>query len=170
MDKRHVLAFLGAGLMSAALAGCTSFAPVYGDMSSGMASARFNFAPPTNRLEQIILNRLSVAFPAPAGPEDPVLKVTASAAGASGALSKAFAVGEPGAVRVQAAVRIVQGEAELFSATRFTDTSYQGGKLAPTNQASLEGARETAAESTAEALRAAILAGYRPGAVSTPPR
>jgi len=171
MDRRHVLAIITAGLFAVGLSGCTSFSPVYGDMSgAGLADARFNFAPPTNRLEQVILNRLAVAFPNPAGPDDPVLSVSASSSSPQRALSDAFDVGVPINVQVQASVTIAAGGQRLFSATRFTDTAYQGGKLSPTNQASAEGAREQAAESTAEALRAAILAGYRPGAVSTPVR
>lgn len=171
MSRRRVLALLGGGLLTLGLAGCTSFSPVYGDMSAGgLAAARFNFAEPTTRLEQVILNRLRVAFPNEAGPGDPVLRVVASTPSAGAALSDAFAVGTPVNVRVQATISIVQNEQTLFSATRFTDTAYQGGKLSPSNVLSAEGAREVAAESTAEALRAAILAGYRPGMVSTQPR
>ena len=171
MSRRRVLALLGGGMLALSLAGCTSFSPVYGDMSGGgLASARFNFAEPRNRLEQIMLNRLRVAFPNPAGPGDPTLRINANSSSPAAALSDVFAVGTPVNVRVQATVSIVQNEQTLFTATRFTDTAYQGGKLSPSNLLSAEGAREVAAESTAEALRAAILAGYRPGMVSTQPR
>lgn len=171
MSRRDFLALLGSGLLAMGLAGCTSFSPVYGDgPGAGLADARFNFAPPTNRLEQVILNRLNVAFPAQGGPGDPVLRVSASSTSPGQALSNAMAVGAPANVRVNATVSIVQDGTSVFSASRFADTSYQGGKLAPTNQASAEGAREAAAQSAAEALRAAIMAGYRPGMVSTQPR
>lgn len=171
MDRRRMFTLAGVGLLALGLSGCTSFTPVYGDMSdAGLANARFNFASPTNRLEQVILNRLAVAFPNPAGPNDPVLSVSASSSSSQQALSDAFDVGAPINVQVRASVTITSGGERLFSATRFTDTAYQGGKLSPTNQASAEGAREQAAESTAEALRAAILAGYRPGVVNTPVR
>lgn len=171
MSRRRVLALLGGGMLTLSLAGCTSFSPVYGDMSGGgLASARFNFAEPSNRLEQVILNRLRVAFPNAAGPGDPVLRVVARSTSPAAALSDAFAVGTPVNVGVQATISIVQDEQTLFTATRFTETAYQGGKLSPSNLLSAEGTREAAAESTAEALRAAILAGYRPGMVSTQPR
>ncbi len=171
MDRRQMLTLAGVGLLALALSGCSSFTPVYGDASgAGLANARFNFASPTNRLEQVILNRLAVAFPNAAGPDDPVLSVSASSSSSQQALSDAFDVGAPINVQVQASVTITAGEKTLFSATRFKDTAYQGGKLLPTSQASAEGAREQAAESTAEALRAAILAGYRPSLVNTPVR
>lgn len=171
MSRRDFLAFLFSGLLVIGLAGCTSFSPVYSDgAATGLAAARFNFAPPTSRLEQVVLNRLSLAFPAQGGPGDPVLRVSVSSTSPGEALSNAMAVGAPVNVRVNATVSIVQDGATLFSASRFADTSYQGGKLAPTNQASAEGARDVAAQSAAEALRAAIMAGYRPGLVSTQPR
>jgi hypothetical protein len=161
MNRRTALLLLGAGALSSALAGCTSFTPVYGD-ASPVSTARFNFAEPGNRLEQIILQRLQVAFPGPATPADPVLKVTASTAGIPEIKSDAYDVGIPVPVRVEATVSITRGDQVLLQATRFTDTAYQGEKLSPTNAASLIGAQETAARSTAESLRAAILAGYRP--------
>jgi hypothetical protein len=171
MDRRRVLATITAGLFAVGLSGCTSFSPVYGDISgAGLADARFNFAPPTNRLEQVILNRLSVAFPNAAGPDDPVLRVSASSSTLAAALSKDRSGRAPVNVRVEASVSIVRVDQTLFSARRFTDTAYQGGGLVPGNLASADGAREQAAESTAEALRAAILAGYRPGAVNMPVR
>lgn len=171
MSRRHFLALFGTGLLVVALSGCTSFAPVYGGASgAGLASARFNFAPPTNRLEQIMLNRLSIAFPSAAGPDDPVLRVSASSSAPAAALSNALATGSPANIRVEATVTILDDGQTVFSATRFSDSAYQSGKLSPTEQASAEGVREAVAENTAEALRLAILAGYRPGVVSTQPR
>lgn len=149
-------------VMAVTLVGCTSLAPIYGDPSSGrdMSTVRFNFASPDDHLEQIILNRLKVAFPGPALPSDPVLDIAASTSTPPGSMSNAYDVARPVNVRVEATVTIEDGEKILFEATRFTDTAYQGGKLTPTDIASSSGARETAARSTAEALRAAILAGY----------
>lgn len=150
-------------LLVTTVAGCTSFAPVYGDHAVGrnMADVRFNFASPDSHLEQIILNRLKVSFPGEAGPDDPVLDVMASSSTLQGSMSDAYAVARPVNVRVEAIVTIELDGETLFQATRFTDTAYQGGKLTPTDIASANAARETAARSTAEALRAAILAGYR---------
>jgi len=73
-------------------------------------------------------------------------------------------------MRVEATVTIRQPDGQTVSFTRFADTSYQGEKLSPTNYESEIGAEEAAAHAVAEALRAAILAGYRPGGVSTPQR
>lgn len=166
MRRSGFVAMLGAGLVSLVLAGCSSFAPVYGDHAGGgMAAARFNFAPPDNRAEQLILNRLAIAFPGPALPGDPVLKVTANSSSPSRPLSDAFDVARPVNVRVDARMVISQGETILFEATRFADTSYQSGKLTPVDLASATGAEETAARAAAESLRAAILAGYRPAAL-----
>lgn len=161
MNRRTTLLGLGT-LAVLALSGCTSFAPVYGDMAGGAPTARFNFAPPTNRAEQIILQRLQIAFPGTASPSDPTLTVSARRTGLPSAMSDAMSVASPVQVRVEATVTVTAGSTVVFQATRFTDTAYQGGKLVPTNTASAIGAEETAAESTAESLRAAILAGYRP--------
>lgn len=167
MAKLKLLPVLAFAVAAIALSACSSFAPVYGDPAAdgaNLASARFNYAPPENRLEQIIINRLKVAFPAQASPQDPVLDVTAAAGALPGSLSNAFSVARPANVRVLASVTIQQGDQSAFTATRFSDTSYQGGKLTPVDIASADGAQEAAARNVAEALRAAILAGYRPGA------
>ena len=163
MNRRIFGSAVACAVFTLALAGCTSFAPVYGDPASGrdMSAVRFNFASPDSHLEQIILNRLKLVFPGPASPSDPVLDIAATTSAPQGVMSDAFDVARPVNVRVQAAVTITQGEDIIFEATRFTDTAYQSGKLTPTDIASRTGAQETAASSTAEALRAAILAGYR---------
>jgi hypothetical protein len=164
---KHILTVLASGLMALVLAGCTSFAPVYGDMSdTGIAAARFNFTAPDTRLEQLVRNRLQSAFPNPATLLDPVLTVSVRTAGVSGILSDVYDINEPVGRRVEATVTITRGEETLFTATRFVDTSYQSGRLELGNGLASAGAQEVAARSVAEALRAAILAGYRP---SPPP-
>lgn len=163
MQASPLLKAIGVLTMTAALAACTSFAPVYGDRSgAGMETARFNFAPPDSRLEQIVINRLKVAFPQPALPSDPTLDIALSVTTLPAPMSTAFSVSQPTRIRVEGTVVIEQDDKALFTATRFTDTAYQGGRLTPTDIMSSTGAQETAAESTAESLRAAILAGYRP--------
>lgn len=163
MRRRHFISLLAMGAASGALAGCTSFAPVYGDSAqAGFSGVRFNFAPPKNRMEQLILNRLGIAFPNPAGPNDPVLSVNASSRSTDRTKSDPFRTREPLGIEVRAQVIIRQGDAVAFNASRVTSTSYQEGGLTLTNRESAIGAEETAARSTAEALRAAILAGYRP--------
>ncbi|MFC3703872.1 hypothetical protein ACFOOL_03775 [Devosia honganensis] len=162
MPRSAVFAAIGALMLTMVLAACTSFAPVYGGHAGGMEAARFNFAAPANREEQLILNRLRLAFPGPAAPDDPVLRVTAATRSPGDALSDAFAVARPVNVRVEASVAISRDGVVLFEATRFADTARQAGKLTPVDLASATGAAERAAEAVAEALRAAILAGYRP--------
>jgi hypothetical protein len=148
-----------AGLLSA----CASFTPVYGDRTpSGISAARFNFAPPDSRLEQLVLNRLKIAFPGPANDADPVLDVALSVRSLSSGLSTSFDAATPARIRVDATVRVIRGDDVLFEVTRSSDTAYQGGKLTPTAIAASAGAQETAALSVAESLRVALLAGYRP--------
>lgn len=168
MKRRVLLALAATAFIVTGLAGCTSFRPVYGDSAGGMEQTRFNFAEPKNRMEQVILNRLKLAFPEPAGVQDPTLTVSASAEAPWTGLSNAIPVGRPSGTGVRATVSISQGGAELFTATRVTETTFQGGKLTPTNMFSAQGALEVAAQSTAESLRAAILAGYRPGQMPVP--
>jgi hypothetical protein len=159
-----ILTVLAAVVISLGLSACSGFAPVYGtNGAGGMSGASFQFAEPTNRTEQIIINRLKVAFPGPASAGDPVLKVSAGQGGQQNSMSKAFAVARPISTEVSGTVTVSQGETVLFTATRVTGTAYQSGKLTLNDFESRKGTQELAAQSTADALRAAILAGYRPG-------
>jgi hypothetical protein len=149
-------------LLAGVLSACTSFAPVYGDRSgAGMESVRFNFASPDSRLEQIVLDRLKLAFPGAPSPTDPVLDIAVITRAQPGAMSDAFDVARPMNIRVEAAVTISRGDEAVFQADRFADTAYQGGRLVPVNLESKANAEETAARSVAEMLRVAILASYR---------
>lgn len=144
------------------LAGCSSFAPVYGGTAGvSPAAYSFNFAPPRSRLEQIILNQLASAFPAQATASSPTLSVSAAASTTTGPLSKAIDYGRIIGARVTGTVTI-GGNGGDFTVTRFTEAGYQPGALVMTDNAALTNAQETAARSTAESLRAAILATYRP--------
>lgn len=163
MNRMKLLALAATALLASFLTACTSFAPVYGDRSgAGMEAVRFNFASPDSRLEQIVLDRLKLAFPGQAGPNDPVLDIAVTTASLPGSQSNAFSVGKPINTRVEATLTVTRGDQVEFSATRFADTAYQSGKLTPVDIASAAGAQETAARAAAEALRAAVLAGYRP--------
>lgn len=143
----------------AGLSACSSFAPVYGERSDdALRSARFNFGEPSTRVEQIIINRLKIAFPGDAEPEDPILDVTATVTGLPAPISSAFSAARPVNIRVQAEVTIVRDDETLLSETRFADSSYQGGKLTPTDIYSRAGLEERVAEAVAEALRAALIA------------
>jgi hypothetical protein len=156
-----LLAIAAAALLTGLLTACTSFAPVYGDRSgAGMEAVRFNFASPDGRLEQIVLDRLKLAFPGQAGPNDPLLDISVTTNTPPGSRSNAFSVGKPINTRVEATLTVTRGDAVQFTATRFADTAYQSGKLTPVDIASATGAQETAAKAVAEALRAAVLAGY----------
>jgi len=155
---------LAAIVLAFVLASCTSFAPVYGSHAgSGMAAARFNFAPPGSRLEQLVINRLKLAFPAPATEADPVLDVSVSIGSPPGVRSSAFAMATPSRIRVYGVVTVAQGKTTVFEATRFVDTAYQSGKLTLAQIEISTGTQESAAISLADSIRAAILAGYRPG-------
>ena len=168
MNHKYLVAIIGLAA-TFGLAGCTSFTPVYGDVSSsGISAARFNFAPPGTRSAQLILSRLDVVFPGPAGPGDPVLSVVATEQGLSRGMVELDGP-EPSGVRVEATVTITQNDQVVFTATRFADTAYQGGELTPSTIFSATGARETAARAVAESLRVAILAGYRPPVVASVP-
>ncbi len=153
--------------MALVLAACSSFAPVYGSRTESAASSiRFNYADPDDRLEQLVLNRLSVAFPARATAADPILDIAVSVRSLAAPLSDSFAVAIPARIRVQAVVTITQGDEIVFEALRFVDTAYQTGKLASADISASQGAQESAARSVAESVRAAILAGYRPATMS----
>lgn len=164
MNGLKILPVLGIVLLVGSMTACTSFAPVYGDRAVvPVESVRFNFAAPDSRLEQLIINRLKVAFPAVPTPQDPTLDITVSTRILPSSISKAFPVAAPVNVRVEASATVRQGDDALFVVTRFADTAYQSGKLTPVDIQSADGAYETAARAAAESLRTAIMAGYRPG-------
>ncbi|WP_297107252.1 hypothetical protein [uncultured Devosia sp.] len=163
MTRTKLLLLAAMAPIASLLTACTSFAPVYGDRSGeGMESVRFNFASPDSRLEQIIFDRLKLAFPGEAGPNDPVLDIAASTVSLPGSMSNAFAVARPVNVRVEASVTISRDDRILFEATRFADIAYQSGKLTPVDIASSQGAQEMAARASAESLRLSVLSSYRP--------
>lgn len=142
------------------LSGCTSLTPVYGGARGvEIASLRFQYAEPTNRMEQIIYNELKLSFPASPDAGAPMLVVVASASSPKGALSNAISVGRQTASRVTATLTIGEGE-DAYSVTRYNDAAYQSGALVLSEQVAAAEAEEIAARSTAAALRAAILATY----------
>lgn len=148
---------------------CTSFAPVYGGASgTGVESVRFNFAPPDSRLEQVVLDRLKIAFPGTPSSADPVLDVNVSTTTLPGSLSNALSVSKPVNIRVSGSVSIAQGGETLFMANRFSDTAYQADRLTPVDIFTRSGTQESAAAALAESLRTAILAGYRPAPLPAP--
>lgn len=156
--------FLVMVAMMPILAACSGLTPVYGDRGARNPSTMsFNFAPPENRLEQIIINELSVFFPGTADASSPTLDVAASTANTPAPMTNAVIVGRVVQTRVVATVTIAYGD-DVFTATRFADAGYKAGDLVPVDLASAVGSEETAARATAEALRAAILATYRPPA------
>ena len=167
MNRMKLLSIVATALLATILAACTSFSPVYGDRSGpDLQSARFNFAVPDSRLEQIIFDRLKLAFPGQAGPNDPILDIAATTSSLPGSMSNAIAVARPVNIRVEATVTITKDDRTLFEATRFADTAYQSGKLTPVDIASTQGAEETAAKAAAESLRLTILtAPFRSSAV-----
>jgi hypothetical protein len=161
MTKRFFAVILGC-VLAVVLAGCSSFTPVYGTANGISPLAySFNFAKPRNRLEQIILGDLASAFPATPTSASPTLTVTATVVNMGGSMSSSITVGRVESSRVTATVAI-DTNGQVVNITRFTEAGYQPGALVITDQAALTDAQETAAHSTAESLRAAILATYRP--------
>lgn len=162
MNRLRILFAIIGCAVALVLAGCSGFTPVYGGLTSATpAGYSFQFAKPRNRLEQIILNELAAAFPAPATGASPTLSVNAAAAATTAPMSSAITLGRIVGSRVTATVTIA-GTVSAFSVTRFADAGYQPGAVVVTDQAALTNAQETAARATAESLRAAILATYRP--------
>lgn len=162
MMARKALSFLFTAWLLPALASCTSFAPVYGERGGlSPADFKFNFAEPDSRIEQVVLNQLALSFVSPPTPLSPTLDVTVSSSNLASAMSNAQSFSQIIQTRVTATVTITQGE-DVVTITRFSDASYRAGSLTPTDLASATAATETAARSTAEALRAAILATYKP--------
>jgi len=152
------LAFLAPTL---ALAGCTSFAPVYSDVAMAEAKYAFNFAKPVSRLDQIAYQELALRFPG-GTLDSPTLTVSigASSRGLTRSATVNPVTNYEAIANGTATITDASGK-KLFSATRSASTGYQTNGQVFADTEAFRSASEQAARDVAESLRLAILAGYK---------
>jgi hypothetical protein len=142
----------------AALAGCSSFAPVYGTSAAGQAVPSFSFAPPGNRLEQVVIQELELRFGDSGGvPVEAV--VTTITQVRNLARSRTTNPGEPIAVTVTATLTAQPSGAAPWQISRRAEAHYTRSGQVLADTVAAEDAAERAAKAAAESLRLAILAG-----------
>lgn len=161
MAHRRGLFLALAAVAAMGLAGCSGFAPVYGDGQVAARSVVFAYAPPANRLELVIYDELSLRFGKTADPSAPQLSVRAVAASRDQTLT---AGGNPRDARevtvtATAILRDGPGGRQLLTVTRNGTAGYAVGPQGLANAAAETEARERAARSAAESLRLALFAG-----------
>jgi len=142
-----------------ALAGCSSFRPVYGEAGVVQQKLAFNYSKPNSRLEQIIIQDLALKLgKATDDPDAPELRVSA-AAGARGLTRTA--VTKPATqyeMSVSASYSVVSGGKVLLQGTRRAAASYSTVGQALADEAAAKDAQERAAHEVAETIRLSILA------------
>jgi LPS-assembly lipoprotein len=153
---------LAAGILACtSLAGC-SISPVYGDHAASGAHYAFRFAKPGNRLEQVIYHDLALRFYEAAGPEAPLVSVTAYGSGYGLTRSKTSEPQAAGEARVTATTTVTQDGKTLTRFTRFATAEYTTGDQVLANNQALQDAEERAAGSAAESIALSLLAALGP--------
>ena len=147
-----------------ALAGCSSFRPVYGE--NGIASERMElaYAKPASRLDQVVYQEFVLRFGRSQSPDAPRLTVTTTSASRGLTTTSITKPATQHQMRVTvAAVLTTPDGRTVFSGTRSAEAQYTAvGQVLADTEAANE-ASERAAREAAEGLRLAIL-----GALATP--
>lgn len=142
-----------------ALAGCSSFRPVYGEAGVVQGQLAFNYAKPSSRLEQIIVQDLALRLGKQStSPDAPELRISA-AAGAR-ALTRT-AVTKPATqyeMAVTATYSVISDGKVLLQGTRKATASYSTVGQVLADEAAAKDAQERAAHEVAETIRLSILA------------
>ncbi|HEY4199396.1 MAG TPA: hypothetical protein VGM83_02450 [Devosiaceae bacterium] len=141
-----------------ALAGCT-LTPVYSEANTeGKFAVRF--APPADRLQQLVYQDLALRFPGTAGPDAPTVHITVRprahllARTATDNPLQSLEVGVTGTIKIIAA----DGKTVLPSTSRTASAGYEvSGQVFADTEARTE-ATERATHELAESLRLAMLA------------
>lgn len=145
-----------------ALAGCSSFRPVYGEAGVVQQKLAFNYAKPNSRLEQIIIQDLALRLgKATDDPSAPTLRISA-AAGAR-ALTR---TGTRGTTRpsdqyemaVSASYSVVSNDKVVLQGSRKATATYSVVGQVLADEAAAKDAQERAAHEVAETIRLSILA------------
>ena len=147
-----------------ALAGCSSFRPVYGDYGIANERLEMSYGKPASRLDQVIHQEFVLRFGRTQNPDAPRLTVSTSSSGKALTRTSITKPATQAEITVSATATVTTADGrQVFSGTRRATAAYVsvGQVLADTEAANEAG--ERAAREAAEGLRLAIL-----GALATP--
>lgn len=156
---------LRAALLAAALAapvllaGCSGLRPVYGSNGVGQEQLAFRYAEPASRLDQIILQELSLRLGRGTDPDAPEVRISTSSG--SRTLTRT-GVSRPTTQRemtVNATYTVAAANGEvLISGTRRATAQYATSGQVLADESAADDARERAARAVADTVRLSILA------------
>lgn len=162
MSSSSLLRRLALGLVLIApfaLTGCSSLRPVYGETGLIAERLQFNYAEPSSRLEQIIIQDLALRLGSGSNPDAPVIRI--SAAVGERALTRT-GVSKPAThyeIAVQATFTVTTASGEtLISGTRRATASFTLNGQVLADEAARKDATERAGHEVAETIRLSILA------------
>lgn len=142
-----------------ALAGCSSFRPVYGEAGVTQERLALNYAKPGGRLDQIIIQDLILRLGSTKSSDAP--EVTISTSTATRALTRTGTV-KPNRqmeVAVTASYVIVAGDRTVLQGSRKAVAAYSTNGQVLADEAALKDATERAAHEVADTIRLSILGG-----------
>ena len=159
-------AFLGlmALVTAGAIAGCSTFRPVYGDNEMPLA---FKIAPPKTPLERVAWREFVARFDSTDSSNAPLLKYSVAISGLPGQMSALSRDPVTGAaapsdrtVRSTITATVVLDEETVFEAVRFADAGYTVARSVIADMASADEAGERATKAAAESIRLALIAEF----------
>lgn len=169
VNRRRLLAAL---VVLPLLAGC-SFTPLYGE-GAVSAGAGFAYAEPTTRLEQLIYQELAFRLGTDAGPNAPLVTVSAVEVSQRVGRTAPSAVMTAYELTVTAHLLVTRTDAlghpvfdaadkPLLDVTRFASSSYEISGQVAADRAAAQSAREQAARAVADTLRLILAAARNKG-------
>lgn len=141
-----------------ALAGCTSFTPVYGDNGVVAQNGDFRFSAPQTRLDQIIYQSLLLKLGQSKSSAAPYVEITTTSATADLTRSAVLRPNDQRQVVVTAAIRITNAAGKVvFNTTRSAAAVYTVDSQGLANSEALKDAEARAAAELAETVRLTLL-------------
>ena len=151
---------------SLALAGCSGFRPVYGESGVIQERLELNYAKPSSRLEQIIIQDLALRLGSGRNPDAPIVRIVASSAARTLTRTAVVKPSTQHELTVTASYAVTSSGGEtLISGTRRASATYSSSGQVLADEAAVSDATERAGHEVAETIRLTILA-----ELAAPPR
>lgn len=141
-----------------ALSACSGFTPVYGTNQLTNAKLELAISPPSNRVEQIIYQDLTLRFTQSSDPALPKLSVQAYSAASAPLNNTVTAAHTEAQATVTATVTLTDSTGKvLFNGTRAQSADYTNGSQVLANNQAYSDAVTRAAHLLADGIRLAVL-------------
>jgi hypothetical protein len=163
LARRSALA-AGAAALALCLAGCSGFAPVYGDHGLAAAQRGFAYAAPHNRPEQIIYQQLALKLGRGGDPQNPTIAVAATTRNRDLTKSDVARPSDQWEADISAVVTVTDASGQVvFTATRSASALYATDGQGLADAEAANEATDRAARELAETIRLTLL-----GALAAP--